>query len=254
MVPCCRVPGANDRHIAAGGYGKRDPKEWCTRIFLDAEMQVVYVAMRGSVYGFRVRDAERIYNWEDIHEVPAADVCVFREAGTLAVGYVHAFCVPAGVHSSLCFHLLRCTEWLGLCCPHLRSPPVREMCMLSEVSGLRMTWSAAAECGLSCGASAPEQPPHHWVTRHDRQGVLPFLTLQSSCCTPEARMQIDSLQTEACSAAAMLCYFISCIPASTLFSAEQPTSRASCPPVSLFVDLDYLHMPATVQPLPQRAA
>ena len=105
-ILCCSVPGANDRHIAGGGYGKRAPKEWCTRIFLDAEMQVVYVAMRGSVYGFRVRDAERIYDWEDIHEVAAADVrvCV---GGILAVRCVHVFCVPANVHSSLCFRPLQ---------------------------------------------------------------------------------------------------------------------------------------------------
>ena len=95
VIPCCRVPGANDRRIAGGGHGKRDPKEWCTRIFLDAKMQVVYVAMRGSVYGFRVRDAERIYDWEDIHEVAAAHFCVSCVCGDLAAHCVHAFvCLP----------------------------------------------------------------------------------------------------------------------------------------------------------------
>ena len=113
MIPCCSVPGANDRHIAGGGYGKRDPKEWCTRIFLDAEMQVVYVAMRGSVYGFRVRDAERIYDWEDIHEVAAADFLCGWDPGCA----LHAVCVPASVHSSLCFRPLQMHRVAGSLLP-----------------------------------------------------------------------------------------------------------------------------------------
>ena len=65
---CCSVPGAND-HRGAQTRGLRGPKDWCTHVFLEADLQIVYVAMRGSVYGFSVQNGQRVYDWEDIHEV-----------------------------------------------------------------------------------------------------------------------------------------------------------------------------------------
>lgn len=42
--------------------------DWCHDIYLQEDVQVVYVPVGGSVYGFRVHDGERINNWEDIHK------------------------------------------------------------------------------------------------------------------------------------------------------------------------------------------
>lgn len=63
----CRVPGVN-QHRVPKPVGVLQQPDWCQNIFLQEDLQVVYVPVRGSVYGFRVQDGERINDWEDIHK------------------------------------------------------------------------------------------------------------------------------------------------------------------------------------------
>jgi len=42
--------------------------DWCQQAFLQEELQVLYVPIKGSVYGFRIDDGERMYNWEGLHK------------------------------------------------------------------------------------------------------------------------------------------------------------------------------------------
>lgn len=42
--------------------------DWCQQVFLQEQLQVLYVPLQGSVYGFRIDDGERIYNWEGLHK------------------------------------------------------------------------------------------------------------------------------------------------------------------------------------------
>ena len=44
------------------------PAHWCQQAFLQQDLQVLYVPIKGSVYGFRIDTGERINNWEAIHK------------------------------------------------------------------------------------------------------------------------------------------------------------------------------------------
>ena len=63
----CRVPGLNQQRVPKP-VGMLQQPDWCQNIFLQEDLQVVYVPVRGSVYGFRVQGGERISDWEDIHK------------------------------------------------------------------------------------------------------------------------------------------------------------------------------------------
>ena len=63
---CCRVPGANQQRVPRR-VGLVKQAEWCQQAFLSEQLQVLYVPIQGSVYGFQIDDGERIYNWEDLH-------------------------------------------------------------------------------------------------------------------------------------------------------------------------------------------
>lgn len=63
----CRVPGANQQRIPTR-VGLVKQADWCQQAFLEEQLQVLYVPIQGSVYGFRVDDGERIYNWENLHK------------------------------------------------------------------------------------------------------------------------------------------------------------------------------------------
>jgi len=62
-----RVPGAN-QHRVPKSTGLIKQADWCQQAFLQEELQVLYVPIKGSVYGFRIDDGERIYNWEGLHK------------------------------------------------------------------------------------------------------------------------------------------------------------------------------------------
>ena len=64
---CCRVPGANQQRVPRR-VGLVKQADWCQQAFLEEQLQVLYVPIQGSVYGFRIDDGERIYNWEDLHK------------------------------------------------------------------------------------------------------------------------------------------------------------------------------------------
>ena len=62
-----RVPGANQHRVPrAAGLTKQ--AYWCQQAFLQQDIQVLYVPIKGSVYGFRIDTGERINNWEAIHK------------------------------------------------------------------------------------------------------------------------------------------------------------------------------------------
>ena len=62
-----RVPGANQQRVPRiAGLTKQ--ADWCQQSFLQEELQVLYIPIRGSVYGFRIEDGERIHNWEGLHK------------------------------------------------------------------------------------------------------------------------------------------------------------------------------------------
>lgn len=63
----CRVPGAN-QHRVPRSAGLTKQADWCQQAFLQEELQVLYVPIKGSVYGFRIDDGERINNWEGLHK------------------------------------------------------------------------------------------------------------------------------------------------------------------------------------------
>lgn len=48
--------------------GMQQQPDWCHAMFLQEDLQVVYVPISGSVYGFLIQNGERINNWEDIHK------------------------------------------------------------------------------------------------------------------------------------------------------------------------------------------
>ncbi|DBA99981.1 TPA: hypothetical protein ACH3X1_013852 [Trebouxia sp. C0004] len=62
-----RVPGAN-QHRVPKSAGLVKQADWCQQAFLQEELQVLYVPIKGSVYGFCIDDGERIYNWEGLHK------------------------------------------------------------------------------------------------------------------------------------------------------------------------------------------
>ncbi|KAL0051218.1 hypothetical protein WJX82_003945 [Trebouxia sp. C0006] len=62
-----RVPGAN-QHRVPKSAGLVKQADWCQQAFLQEELQVLYVPIKGSVYGFRIDDGERMYNWEGLHK------------------------------------------------------------------------------------------------------------------------------------------------------------------------------------------
>ena len=63
----CRVPGANQQRVPKR-VGLVKQADWCQQAFLQEQLQVLYVPIQGSVYGFQTDDGERIYNWEDLHK------------------------------------------------------------------------------------------------------------------------------------------------------------------------------------------
>ncbi|KAL0038743.1 hypothetical protein WJX79_006176 [Trebouxia sp. C0005] len=62
-----RVPGAN-QHRVPKSAGLVKQADWCQQAFLQEELQVLHVPIKGSVYGFRIDNGERIYNWEGLHK------------------------------------------------------------------------------------------------------------------------------------------------------------------------------------------
>ena len=61
------MPGANQQRVPRKAGLVRQP-DWCQQAFLQEQLQVLYVPLQGSVYGFRIADGERVYNWENLHK------------------------------------------------------------------------------------------------------------------------------------------------------------------------------------------
>ncbi|KAL3143046.1 hypothetical protein ABBQ38_003321 [Trebouxia sp. C0009 RCD-2024] len=62
-----RVPGANQQRVP-NKVGVVKQADWCQQAFLQEQLQLLYVPIQGSVYGFRIDDGERVYNWENLHK------------------------------------------------------------------------------------------------------------------------------------------------------------------------------------------
>lgn len=63
----CRVPGVNQQRVPKL-VGLQQQPDWCHDIFLQEDLQVVYVPIKTSVYGFDIQTGVRINDWEDIHK------------------------------------------------------------------------------------------------------------------------------------------------------------------------------------------
>ena len=99
------MPGVNQQRVPKL-VGLQQQPDWCHDIYLQEDLQVVYVPVGGSVYGFRVQDGERINNWEDIHKQtitavvhpPGSNHVITGShdltAKVCAVSYMLQLCVP----------------------------------------------------------------------------------------------------------------------------------------------------------------
>ena len=96
-----RVPGVNQQRVPKS-VGMQQQPDWCHKVFLQEDLQVVYVPVGGSVYGFRVQDGERINNWEDIHKQPITAVVHPPGSNHIITG---SHDMTAKVCMLSCFHL-----------------------------------------------------------------------------------------------------------------------------------------------------
>lgn len=107
----CRVPGANQQRVPRRARLVKQA-DWCQQAFLEEQLQVLYVPIQGSVYGFRIDDGERIYNWEGLHKQlvtaivhPAGSNHIITGSHDMTAKVMHAhltlICPACSVHQPL---------------------------------------------------------------------------------------------------------------------------------------------------------